>query len=172
MCTKLVNYWDYTEMHGQQNTIKYPVTFFLKSCRLWDDDTAGQATDDNIIWSMRFECSITKATHTHTHTQRERERERENMYHLLFYTTATIVTRTRLYVTSYVQCLSSLTWSMRSTALLSILLQAFCKEVDFGFLARATNCTFLPHRSTFNQISKNAVVHLLFHLTLDEENTA
>ena len=31
--------------------------FFSKSCRLWDNMeeycTAGQATDDNIIWRMR-----------------------------------------------------------------------------------------------------------------------
>ena len=27
---------------------------------------AGEATDDNIIWRMRFACWITKATHTHS----------------------------------------------------------------------------------------------------------
>jgi hypothetical protein len=28
--------------------------------------TAGQATDDNIIWRMRFACWITKSTDTHS----------------------------------------------------------------------------------------------------------
>jgi hypothetical protein len=45
--------------------------FFLqKSCHLWDNvekcSTAGQSTDDNIIWRMRIACWITKATETHT----------------------------------------------------------------------------------------------------------
>jgi hypothetical protein len=46
------------------------ITFFLKSCCLWDNVekyvTARQATDDNIIRRMRFECWITKATDTHS----------------------------------------------------------------------------------------------------------
>jgi hypothetical protein len=46
------------------------ITFFRKSCRLWDNvekyGTARQATDDNIIRRMRFECWITKATDTHS----------------------------------------------------------------------------------------------------------
>jgi hypothetical protein len=41
-----------------------------KSCRLWDNVgkcfRAGQVTDDNIIWRMRFALCITKATDTHT----------------------------------------------------------------------------------------------------------
>jgi hypothetical protein len=48
----------------------YPITFFRKSCRLWDNvekyDTAGQGTDDNIIRRMRFACWISKATDTHS----------------------------------------------------------------------------------------------------------
>jgi hypothetical protein len=46
------------------------ITFFRKSCRLWDNvekrGTARQATDDNIIRRMRFACWITKATDTHS----------------------------------------------------------------------------------------------------------
>jgi len=46
------------------------VRFSRKSCRLWDNaktyDTDGQATDDNIIWRMRFACWITGATHTNS----------------------------------------------------------------------------------------------------------
>jgi hypothetical protein len=46
------------------------ITFFRKSCRLWDSvekyGTARQATCDNIIRRMRFACRITKATYTHS----------------------------------------------------------------------------------------------------------
>jgi hypothetical protein len=46
------------------------ITFFRKSCRLWDNvekcGTARQATDDNITRRMRFACWITKATDTHS----------------------------------------------------------------------------------------------------------
>jgi hypothetical protein len=45
---------------------------------------ASEATDDNIIWRMRFACWITKATDTHSE------------YVIL--STATVVTRTRLNV--------------------------------------------------------------------------
>ena len=46
-------------------------TFFSqKSCRLWDNvkkyGTAGEATDDKIVWRMRFACWITMATNTHS----------------------------------------------------------------------------------------------------------
>ena len=44
-------------------------SFTRKSCRLWDNvekyGRTGQATDDSIIWRMRFACWITKATNTH-----------------------------------------------------------------------------------------------------------
>jgi hypothetical protein len=50
--------------------ILFSITFFRKSCRLWDNvekyGTARQATDDNKIRRMRFACSITKATDTHS----------------------------------------------------------------------------------------------------------
>jgi hypothetical protein len=54
---------------GQMKTqILCSITFFRKSCRLWDNvekyGTARQATDDNIIRRMRFACRITKATDT------------------------------------------------------------------------------------------------------------
>ena len=45
------------------------VTFPRKSCLLWDNvekcERAGQATDGNITWRMRFACWVTKATGTH-----------------------------------------------------------------------------------------------------------
>ena len=44
--------------------------FFLKPCALWDNvetrGTARKATDDIVIWRMRFACWINKATGTHT----------------------------------------------------------------------------------------------------------
>ena len=51
--------------------ILYPTTlsFFLKSCRLWDNvekyGSAGHATDVYIIWHDPFACWIIKATKTH-----------------------------------------------------------------------------------------------------------
>jgi hypothetical protein len=46
------------------------IFFFGKSCRLLDNvekyGTAGQTTDGNIIWRMRFACWVTKATDTHS----------------------------------------------------------------------------------------------------------
>ena len=56
--------------------------------------TARQATDGNIIRRMRFACWITKATDIHSE------------YVILCFSTATMVTRTRLSVTLYVHCLS------------------------------------------------------------------
>jgi hypothetical protein len=50
--------------------ILFSVTFFRKSCRLWDNvkkyGTARQATDDNIIRRMRFACWINKVTDVHS----------------------------------------------------------------------------------------------------------
>jgi hypothetical protein len=50
--------------------ILYSVTFFWKSCLLWDNVEkycrARQATDDYIIWDMHFACWLTKATDTHS----------------------------------------------------------------------------------------------------------
>jgi len=46
------------------------VTFFRKSCRLWDDVESycrsGQATDDNITRRMRIACCITEVTNAHS----------------------------------------------------------------------------------------------------------
>jgi hypothetical protein len=49
------------------------VTFFQNPCRLWYNvekfGRARQATDDNIIWRMRFAYWVTKSTDTHTHNK-------------------------------------------------------------------------------------------------------
>ena len=46
------------------------ITFFRKSCPLWDKEekygTARQATDDNIVWRIRFACRINKSTDMHS----------------------------------------------------------------------------------------------------------
>jgi hypothetical protein len=63
---------------------------FFKLCRSWDNvekyGTAGQATDYNIIWRLRFACWITKATDTHSE-------------YVLLIVTIKMVTRTRFDVT-------------------------------------------------------------------------
>ena len=52
--------------------LSFSITCSRKSCCLWDNvekyGRAEQATDDNIIRSMRFACWIPKVTQTHTHT--------------------------------------------------------------------------------------------------------
>ena len=55
---------------GKLNThILRSITFLRKPWHLWDNVekycTAGQATEDNIIWRMRIACWITEATNTH-----------------------------------------------------------------------------------------------------------
>jgi hypothetical protein len=56
-------------MHGHMNVKNLIFSNFCfprKSWRLWDNGRDGQATDNNIIRRMRFECWITKATYTHS----------------------------------------------------------------------------------------------------------
>jgi hypothetical protein len=78
--------------------ILWSTTCFRKSCRLWDNMEkyfkAGKTTDNDIIRRMRFPCWITKATDT----LRE--------YNTYCFSTATMVTRTRLTVTLYVHRMS------------------------------------------------------------------
>ena len=53
-----------------QNTHFCWITFSRKSCRLWDNvyncSTVVQATDDNIVWRVRFAWWLAKATDSHT----------------------------------------------------------------------------------------------------------
>jgi hypothetical protein len=66
------------------------VTFFLQSCRLWDNveryGGARQATDDNILRRMRIKCSMTKATN------------KDSMCNTSCFCTEIVVTRTRFSV--------------------------------------------------------------------------
>jgi hypothetical protein len=57
--------------------------------------SARQATDENIIWRMRFACWITKK---YKHTIR--------ICNTYCFSTATMQTRTSLHVTLYLHCLS------------------------------------------------------------------
>jgi hypothetical protein len=81
------------------------VTFFRKSCRLWDNvekyGRAGQDTDGNMAWRVRFGCWINKATDTHTHTVSLSLR----ICNIYCFSTAKMVARTRLNVTLHVHCL-------------------------------------------------------------------
>ena len=96
------------------------ITFFRKSHRLWDnvEKCVGDrgATSDVTIWRIRVACWINKAIctyahahahapeypHTRTHTQACTHTPICNTY---CFSTATMVTRTRLIVTLYVHCL-------------------------------------------------------------------
>jgi len=65
--------WNISDKSCRGNQNMYYVFsnfFFWKSCHLWDKvEKYGrpiQATDDSVIWHLRFACWITKATDTHT----------------------------------------------------------------------------------------------------------
>ena len=93
--------------------------FFRKSCRLWDNvekcDTAGQATDDNIIRRMRFACRITKARiQTDTH----------NTY-LIFI----IVNSSTKYIVTLQQCKGNPLFFFPWQHWTLILLTATCKSI-------------------------------------------
>ena len=75
------------------------VKTFMRQCR------AGQTTNDAIIQRMRFKCWITKATHTHTHRTCTRTHSGFVIF-ICCFSTATVVTWTRLCATLYVHCLS------------------------------------------------------------------
>jgi hypothetical protein len=97
--------------------------FLRKSCSLWDNvekyGTAGQPTDDNIIWHMCLPCWIITTTHTHTYT------------HIIFntycFSVPTIVTQTHLNVTLYIYCVSCLVYQRqkenRKNIYITIMLQ-------------------------------------------------
>jgi len=74
-------------------------SFSLKILPFMIYGTAGKATDDNIIRSMRFACCVTMATNTHTHTHTRR------ICNTYSYSMNKRVTRTCPNVTLYVYCL-------------------------------------------------------------------
>jgi hypothetical protein len=88
--------------------------FFAKIVRLWGNvekyGTARQVTDDNIIRRMRFTCWLSNATNTHSECViliafplqqwlRKRAWMLRLYVHCLCFSTATMVTRTRLNIT-------------------------------------------------------------------------
>ena len=72
------------------------VTFFRKSCRLWDNvekySGAREVTDDNRKWSLRLACWISKVTRAPTHTEK------------CWISTVTRVSQMLFSVTLYVHC--------------------------------------------------------------------
>jgi hypothetical protein len=115
-----------------------PITFFRKSHRLWDNvekyDWDRSTTNDVTIWRIRFACWISKAmctsAHAHVHARTHRpiyntrwfKYDRDDLcvnksqfVPVIFeppctycFSTATMVSRTRLSVTLYIHCLSCL----------------------------------------------------------------
>ena len=90
--------------------ILYSVTFFRKSCCLWDSaekrGRAREAASDNTVWRICVACWISKAsraqTHVHPYSPGHRLTHCTEMCNTYCFTTATIVIRTRLIVTLYV----------------------------------------------------------------------
>jgi hypothetical protein len=91
MFLRMRNVSDKSRRYNQNTHILCLITFFRKSCRLWDNmekyGRARQATDDNITRRMRIACWITKAADTLW------------ICNTYWFPTATVVTRTRLNVT-------------------------------------------------------------------------
>jgi hypothetical protein len=71
-------------------------------------DRAGQATDGNRKQRLRLTCWVSKVTESHPE------------YVILLLSTATVVTRMRLYFTLFVNGLSSLAWSLSLSGLFLI----------------------------------------------------
>jgi hypothetical protein len=70
----IISHWIFLGMtnvsdKAVENIILCSITFFRQLCHLLG--TATQDWDDDIIWLMRFEFLVTKATETHTHTHTE-----------------------------------------------------------------------------------------------------
>jgi hypothetical protein len=61
--------WYTKVVHKSKTHILRSITFFRKSCRLCDNvekyGRAGQVTDDDNLWRMRFARWISKSTDTH-----------------------------------------------------------------------------------------------------------
>jgi hypothetical protein len=103
------------------------IIFAQKSCRLWDNmekfGKARQATDDNIIRRrMRFACLLSKATDTNSHRIRK----------TYCFSTATMVTRTRIGVT-FIRTVPVLSWTPCHQT--SVLFTSHCNFVQSIILA-------------------------------------
>jgi hypothetical protein len=123
--------------------ILYSITFSRKSHRL--SDNVGKysedrgATNDVTIWRIRVACSISKAIctypHAHaqvltcTHAQACTHRPIRNTYR---FSTATVISWTRLIATLYVHCLSC--YILITIPLLLIVLKTFCNSTWNHFL--------------------------------------
>ena len=61
-----------TKLQRKRKNIQCAVTFFLKSCHLWENvekcDGPRQDTNDNTIWRIRVACWISKAIWAHAYS--------------------------------------------------------------------------------------------------------
>jgi len=87
-------------MYGKSKHILCSITFFLEN-RAFYEITWTSIVEPDIpqikIWRIRIACWIPKATHTHTHSV---------YVTLIFFSTASMIARTRLNAMFYVHCLS------------------------------------------------------------------
>jgi hypothetical protein len=87
-------------------------TFFRKSCRFSDNvekyGTARQATDDNIIRRMRFECWVTNGTDTHS----------ANVILIAFPRQQLLHERASMLRYTYISCFPQRQWALRLVKLL------------------------------------------------------
>jgi len=97
-------------------------TLFRKSCALWENVgnfcRAGQAKDDN---TAHAHFMLDNCGHTHTLT----------ICNTNYFSTATMVARTRLKFTFYVHCLSCLVLSFICLLRITWLLQEFTTNIKF-----------------------------------------
>jgi hypothetical protein len=93
-------------------------TFFHKSCRLWDNVEwyckAGQPTDDDMA-------------HAHCMLDNESYRHTLSIWNTYCFSTATVVMRTRLTITSYMYLLSCSIWRVSVLGKTIIFFPASCK---------------------------------------------
>ena len=90
------------------------ITFSRKSWCLWVNvekyGGTREDTNDVTIWRIRVACWTSKATHAHAHAHvhapgHSHAHARTEICNTYYLSTATVVSRTRLNVTSYVHCL-------------------------------------------------------------------
>jgi hypothetical protein len=151
-----------------------PVTFFRKSHRLWDNvekysEDPG-VTNDVTIWRIRVACWISKAIctyahahahapeypHARKHAQACTHRPTFNTY---CFSTATIVSWTRLNVTLYVHCLCWIlieqwvAWSSDQHALVNIMYIIF-----LWYSRRRPECRGLGRHAQGPQVKPHALL--------------
>ena len=124
------NVWQKSCRENRNSCFMFSNPFLRKSFRLWNnvENYVGNrlAPDDSTIRRMLFACCITEATDTNTGTC--------NTYR---FSTATIVSRTRLNITLCIHCLSCCLLNTAKSFPLSVL---FLHSVCFSYFS----CLFSP----------------------------